>query len=126
MDSFYIIVSAVAIILLISVLTYVGIKMSDKTSNVLVYPPSSQPCPDYWVQSSDSKNPGCVIGKINSGNTSGNYNISDTLGYKVNGNVINFADNAWTSGGKTAICQQQKWANKYDVHWDGVSNYNSC
>ena len=50
----------------------------------------------------------------------------------TNGNVasaastINFADDAWSSQGQTAICAKKKWAVNWGISWDGVTNYNSC
>jgi hypothetical protein len=146
MDVFYIIVLTVAVCLLIAILAYIGVKMSNKSSNVSVYPPTALPCPDYWSQTTDtSGNTICVIppyvaagsaGPIPS-NTGKIYNDSgsNTLnsakpavpGYTTkNGNVINFSDPAWAASGKNSICSQKQWANTNLVQWDGISNYGNC
>jgi hypothetical protein len=97
--------------------------MSNKKTDVSVYPPSSQPCPDYWLQSADPNTPGCVIPPNTNPNTKV-FNKSDT--YAMNNNIINFDDISWASNGKTKLCNQKDWANRYNIQWDGVSNYNSC
>lgn len=124
MESFYIIVLSVALLLLIVILTYIGIKMGDKTSNVSVYPPSSQPCPDYWLQSANPTNLGCVIPPTGQTNTSAALNSSNTPGY--NNGVINFGDQKWSNNGATSTCNQLAWANKNSIQWDGVSNFSGC
>jgi hypothetical protein len=123
MDSFYVIVLSIASLLLIIILTYIGVKMTDKSSNVSVYPPSSQPCPDYWLQSSNAAFPGCVIPPATQANTKP---FKSTNTYGMNNNIINFDDPAWATNGKTKLCNQKDWANKYNIQWDGVSNYNNC
>lgn len=32
----------------------------------------------------------------------------------------------WTKNGRSAICGQWDWCNKYGIQWDGTSNYNGC
>jgi len=124
MDSFYTIVLTIALFLLIIILTYVGIQMTNRTSNVSVYPPSAQPCPDYWLQSADPTKPGCVIPPVGQKNTSGTLGSENTPGFK--NNVINFNDPKWSDNGATATCNQSTWASKNGIQWDGVSNYNGC
>jgi hypothetical protein len=53
-------------------------------------------------------------------------NDGNTVGYDRAKNIINFNDTRWSSGGKISVCAQKDWANKYNIMWDGVSNYNSC
>jgi hypothetical protein len=136
MDLFYIIVLSVATVLLILLLTYIGISMKNaKTSgDGDVFPPSASSCPDYW-SSSVSDPSSCVVPKNVAGikNIGSIYDVnglvlndSNTVGYDLAKNVINFNDTRWASGGKIAVCAQKDWANKYNIMWDGVSNYNSC
>jgi hypothetical protein len=120
MDSFYVIVLTVAALILIIVLTYIGVKMTDKSSNLSVYPPFTQPCPDYWVQSAGTKM--CSIPPANKKNSK-NFG-SDTHG--MSGGIIDFGNNGWERNGKSKLCNQKDWANKNDIQWDGVSNYNGC
>uniref|UniRef100_A0A6C0B782 Uncharacterized protein n=1 Tax=viral metagenome TaxID=1070528 RepID=A0A6C0B782_9ZZZZ len=98
--------------------------MTNKSSNVSVYPPSAQPCPDYWLQSVDPNNPGCIIPPRGQINTSGTLGQSNTPGLK--NDVINFNDIKWSSNGATATCNQSAWASKNGIQWDGVSNFNGC
>jgi len=142
MDAFYIIVLSVAVILLITILTYIGLKMTNNSSNVSIYPPTSLPCPDYWAQTTDSNgNTVCFIppyvssdssspipsntGKIY-GSNGANTLDSKTPGYLTNNNSINFSDPAWAASGKTKVCAQKQWANSNLIQWDGVSNFSSC
>jgi hypothetical protein len=124
MDSFYTIVLTIALFLLIVILTYVGIQMSNKSSNISVYPPAAQPCPDYWLQSADPTKPGCVIPPVGQTNTSSTFSNVNTPGFS--GNIINFNDPSWSRNGATATCNQSTWASKNGIQWDGVSNFNGC
>lgn len=128
MEAFYLIVITIAIILLIVILTYIGVKMTNKSSNVSVYPPTTQKCPDYWVQSDDATNNICVVPPTPGSNT-GTFTNADTygLGTLSNGSkTINFSDAGWSNASGTTTCNQKKWANKHNIQWDGVSNYNAC
>jgi len=129
MEAFYLIVITVAIILLILVLTYIGVKMSNKSSNASVYPPVTQNCPDYWLQSSDPNNPGCIAPPAGKPNTAKKgFNSADTYGLNAANDkqVINFTDAGWSNASGTTTCNKKTWANRYNIQWDGVSNYNSC
>ena len=130
---FYNIVIIVAVVLLILVLTYLAIKMTTakyyNESNV-PFPPVMSTCPDYWKVDGSY----CIIpdnGKTNTGSIYGNAGLillssASTYGY-VNGNTaINFNDTKWGTSGKSSVCQQKDWAGKYNIIWDGVSNYNNC
>lgn len=142
MEPFYLIVLGIAVIIFILVLTFIGLLMQTGKTN-MVYPPISNTCPDYW--NIDGSNcvipPGAATG--GSGTNVGDYDgtgntgrftkmsdvkmpISKSSG-TVNGTtVFSPSDPAWTSGGLTALCAQNKWANQNNIIWDGVSNYNSC
>jgi len=124
MDLFYIIVLTVAVIVLILVLTYMGLAM--KNSSVTApYPGSQEICPDYWNIVDGNY---CVIpstGKKNKGNTDA-ITSADTYGLSSDGKSINFQNSLWGSTGVSSVCAQQKWANKFGVVWDGVTNYNGC
>ena len=136
MDLFYIIVLSVATILLILLLTYIGILMRNAktSSNGDIFPPVANSCPDYWGASpsdpSSCNIPRNVAGVKNIGSIYDinglTLNDTNTIGYDRGKNLINFNDTRWSSGGKTAVCGQKEWANKYNIMWDGVSNYNSC
>jgi len=143
MEMFYIIVVSIAIIFLIVILTLIGIAMRYQNKST-VFPPMANDCPDFWTIAADGKS--CTIpsdGKRNVGdlyvplaNTLKiSYSSADkfpTYTPGTNGNVasaastINFADDAWSSQGQTAICAKKKWAVNWGISWDGVTNYNSC
>jgi hypothetical protein len=143
MEMFYIIVVSIAIIFLIVILTLIGIAMRYQNKST-VFPPMANDCPDFWTIAADGKS--CSIpsnGKRNVGNlyvpVTDTLNISYSSADKfptytpgTNGNVasaastINFADDAWSSQGQTAICAKKKWAVNWGISWDGVTNYNSC
>lgn len=40
--------------------------------------------------------------------------------------IFNTSDPQWTSGGKTAVCQQKTFSNNNNIYWDGISNTNQC
>jgi hypothetical protein len=142
MDIFYTIVLTVAVILLIAVLSYIGVKMTNNSSSVAIYPPTSLPCPDYWAQSTDSNgNTVCFIPPYvaadssspipaNTGKIYGSDGVntlnSSTPGFSTNNNSINFSNPGWASFGKTNVCAQKQWANSNLIQWDGVSNFSSC
>jgi hypothetical protein len=140
METFYIVVLSIAAILLIILLTFIGIIMGkQKTSQT--FPSEKNHCPDFWKVSNDPSMPQyCVIPDSSSGLNCGTLysgslltadmsNPSITPGFKSvkqpdNSviNYINFKDPGWSGG----ICAQKTWAKKYQIVWDGVTNYNSC
>ena len=140
MELFYLIVLGIAVIIFILVLTFIGLLMQTGKTN-MVYPPISNTCPDYW--NIDGSN--CVIptgaayataaiavgdydGTGNTGRFTKKSDVKMPIStINVGGTtVFSPSDPAWTSGGLTALCAQNKWANQYNILWDGVSNYNSC
>jgi hypothetical protein len=129
MEWFYFIVIAIAIILLIIMLTYVGMRMvgANKSGNSdTVFPPTTNSCPDRWTTIGDV----CTIPETN-GNNRG---IMDTVGltaintpgYTSTSKTIDFSDVGWDALGTTSRCAKQKWVNSRGIIWDGVSNYNQC
>jgi len=40
--------------------------------------------------------------------------------------MFNKNDPKWITNGGQSICAQQKFANQYNIYWDGVSNTNQC
>jgi hypothetical protein len=141
MDNFQMIVLAIAVLILIVILTFIGITLATSKKSV-VFPPVSNTCPDYWQVSSDGKS--CTVPSSSTVTNTGSIFNKDggklqdsftttkltarypfgTPGYSDG--IISFSDAGWTSNGKSAICQQKSWANNYGIQWDGVSNYNRC
>ena len=117
--SFYFIVVIIAIIILILALTSVGLLIRNLNQSK-PFPSSASECPDYWVVNNDGS---CSIPTgINGPNTG--YTNTDTPG--LSNKNIKFTDAGWKSQGISELCAKKKWANKYNVLWSGVSNYNSC
>jgi hypothetical protein len=145
MEAFYLIVLSIAAILLILILTYVGIAMSNNKNKKGAYPPQSGSCPDYWsistvdassciIPAKTHRNAGTKTVAANGDATTSIYdatgklllNASNTAGLKTSTNSVNFGDAKWTTSGVSALCAQKTWANTYGIVWDGVTNYNSC
>ena len=141
MPSFYLIAVIVAVVFLILCLTGVGILMKYQNAGQK-FPPAAQPCPDGWKVEPD----GSCSAKITSDNLSTGklhlftgadlsrnspYFVSYTFpsGY-LNTSTLNNVDISINFTKKDATwttCQEKTWANKYNIQWDGVTNYNgSC
>lgn len=128
MDIFYIIVLSVAVMLLILVLTYIGIKMVyNKNAAGNTFPPSYSPCPDYWKTDSNGR---CVVPSAGATNrgvgsaSTGSYDFAP--GYSSSPiQSIDFTAAGWTNNG-SSICSKRTWANNNNIVWDGITNYNGC
>lgn len=136
MDYFYIIVSTIAVVILIILLTYIGIVMSKSGFNMPTFPPNYNTCPDFWEEmdgkciipaSASNKNAGTIYNtdgsfKLNSSNTPGFIPRTSETGSK---NMVDFTNSTWGTG-STARCKIQKWANNYGLLFDGVTNFSDC
>jgi hypothetical protein len=136
MDYFYIIVSVIAIVVLIILLTIVGISLRNHSTSPggNTWPPTESTCPDYWkVDKNDStycmlpdsngnyRNSGSIFKTVNNASVlDGNFTTTNVKGYDANASRINFADPYYTA------CNKQSWAKKWNVYWDGYTNYNGC
>jgi len=139
MERFHIIVLAIATIVLVLILVFIGILLSKGNTN-LAYPPNFGVCPDYWVIDASSNK--CIIPKfsddvINVGNMYGSDPsppdppledfVLQTPGYsydvsnQIITHYIDFKSDDWSG-----ICSKRKWANENGIVWDGISNYNNC
>ena len=128
METFYLIVLAIAIILLIIILAYIGI-YGMKSNNISAYPPVKYDCPDYWKK---DENDACVIpseGSPNMGAFGGEMDLTPDLeniiGIDTNNTAIDFNDAGWSATGSSR-CSQKKWAIDNNIVWDTVTNYNQC
>ena len=131
MDSFQITVLIIAAVLLILIFTTIGILTKYSTVQQ-VYPPVANNCPDFWTVKNDES---CGLPSYTAKNYVNGDNLTEnntggsgiyTPGYSTSAKSINFSDPNWGSLGKTALCAKKDWANKNEISWDGVSNYNSC
>jgi hypothetical protein len=138
---FYTIVILIAIVLLIIILTYIGIQLNFKKDSSVQFPPVANTCPDYWVSdgsycivpANGKTNIGTIYDKTNGtilltpnttyGFVSANTMVGNTV---ITNPRIDFSVIGWSSMGKSSLCQQKDWSNKYNIIWDGVSNYNNC
>lgn len=141
MDWFRIIVLTVAIIVLIILLILIGLLLNKGNTNQ-AWPPSYNTCPNYWMISEDGSN--CMIpanlgaNSLNTGKIYGNLPANlpsegsalTTRFVKYNNPMAYVADP--TGGDYIAldkfkgVCEKKCWSNKFDIVWDGVSNYNNC
>jgi len=110
MDQFYLIVVAIAVVLLILCLTGVGILMGYQNAN-LTFPPSQNTCPDGWTATGST----CTAP---TGTTI--QGVTPAQGY-TQPDKIDFGNAYWAN-----TCDKKKWANMYNINWDGVSNYTKC
>lgn len=140
MESFYLIVLGIAIVMLILVLTGIGLLMRTQTASS-VYPPMANTCPDGWTIAADGS---CTIpstgpnrGFIIAGTSYTQTDIQNSLlkstkkdgpypGTSFTASSFSPTDADWSSNKLSAVCQQKKWANTNNIVWDGISNYNSC
>lgn len=134
MDSFYLIVLAVATLVLILMLAFLGWNMSNAKKGTR-FPTITTSCPDNW------KSEKLIVGGAEiiacKRPESGQYNYGTTLtiddkkkGY-INAtypNSLNFADNLWNKDVKipNPTCAKKKWAEDYKIEWDSVKNANYC
>ena len=138
MEWFYFIVIAVAVILLIIMLTYIGTRMvsNQKTGNTSsVFPPVKNNCPDLWKSNMIGNTVTCKIPASTGSNVGDlytndkgdevNFNIGTVLGTGPDKAVAFSIDNANTMG-MSGDCAKKKWANTHGILWDGISNYNQC
>jgi hypothetical protein len=126
MDPFNSTVLGIALVILILALTYVGIMMvyykQKITGSNGAFPSSSATCPDYWLYDGTFCTP-----DSNGKNVPPGFNTSSSKGILgANGNRFKPDDKIWSANGKSAICNQQAWANANSILWDGVSNYTGC
>ena len=123
MDSFYIIVACVAIVLLILVLTVIGLMMKNQ-NRIDVYPPHQSKCPDYWSIDSDGL---CIANISPIVNGLSSYNINDnTKRILKNATVTNSGGTYRFDFTKNSVCDNKAWANNYNIQWDGYSNAVTC
>jgi hypothetical protein len=128
--NFFMIVISIASFLLIVSLTYIGIVLSRNASST-PYPPIANACPDGW---GIDTNGNCII-PSNTTSSAGSNNLGTLATYNTipgfassgasTSGTFNPNDNGWASSGST-VCGKKLWANKYNIQWDGVSNYNGC
>jgi hypothetical protein len=134
---FYSIVIFIALLFLIGCLVFIGFLMQYQNAGQ-TFPPAINSCPDNWtVQGNVCVVPtgGSNLGHINTIPTAfiaETYGISNKINVDKNvftptdgSTIIDFNDPGWQKNGST-ICNKTKWANRFRINWDGVSNTTAC
>ena len=151
MDAFQKIVLIVATIILITLLIIVGMLLSRDNKNKN-FPPNALVCPDYWKEVGENE---CELGNTNIGDWNTAYPHSNN-GIDESGKVYFGSDSTSSTATKyddtysvyektdgtggtgaqiykenitltgTETCKKKKWANHWNIKWDGITNYNSC
>ncbi len=96
-------VIVIAIILLISSLTFIGYALYSNKSDQQ-FPPVQATCPDYWVAEGTN-----CINKQNLGTCPGPMDFVNIPHYQ----------------GDQGKCNKAKWAKSCGVTWDGITNNNN-
>jgi len=149
MPGFYTTVLILAVLLLIVCLIIFGIMMK-RSNKQLPFPPYADQCPVQWKPTTTG---GCLVPNatnpnlglfrpqfLNAANMDWPYyyqtyltatpsknNVTDVLQDFSNnlatrattGVALKFNDNV-------SLCDKYAWAKKFNVVWDGISNYNQC
>ena len=111
------VILTIAIILLIVLLIFINMSLSNATASI-AWPPTLTSCPDYWVDLG-TKGPG-----------SGCYNVqsSGTCNKPVSGataeapGLTELKDFTGASySGINGLCAKKRWAKGCDVTWDGLT-----
>lgn len=99
-------VFAVALIVLIMILIFVGVSLTYANKRVK-WPPIIGACPDYWLDTSPQGNGSdCIWNQRNN-------NIG------TSSNHMNFAVNPYV--GNQGLCNKYNWATSKNVSWDGIT-----
>ena len=125
----------IATVILIAILAIMGIMITDQGHGT-VFPPTSNTCPDYWLQDAtgmcyfplgkDAKNIGIIDASANSPSSSVAPFAFTSTDSSLGAYYLDPKNKSWNGMGKTSICAQREWATKNSIVWDGVTNYNSC
>lgn len=151
-DSFYLIVLSIAIIILIIALGFMGWMLSHQKDEIK-FPGITTTCPDFWTISQDGTKCEQPVNNFNKGTVKPGIKNKDKKditsvleAYKKPGtsewttipgkstaaaeekhtaNSFDSNDAGWGSG-NDAICNKRKWANNNKINWDTVTNVNFC
>ena len=130
MDAFQKIVLVVATIILITLLVIVGILLNRDNKNKN-FPPNALVCPDYWKEVEENV---CQSTETNKGDWTDQAGTNINFGSdSTSSGVTKYDDENYTNNEKSNItltgtetCKKKKWANHWNIKWDGITNYNSC
>jgi hypothetical protein len=142
-DTFYIVVGTIAVLLLIGILAFLGVAMNKQYVSRPFPERTIQKCPDYWQPDGSGKcviptsgagmnNVGDLTGVALTTTKTGQYNVLYTPGLSSNKKSIDFNSEDWkkyntmVGANLNTLCQKQQWLNDHKVVWDGISNNNVC
>ena len=133
MDSFYLIVLAVATLVLILMLAFLGWNMSNAKKGTR-FPTITTSCPDNWKSETINVNNVDIIACKRPASDKYNYGTTLTIDGAQKGYItgktehLNFADNLWNKDVKipNPTCAKKDWAGTSGVKWDSVDNANYC
>lgn len=127
--NFYLLVSGIALLILIIVLTTIGLlaKNSEYSGQ---FPPNAAQCPDYWQMDGSM----CIVPMHEKELNAGKQPYANPVGFEYidhNGKkAIDFKDSVWTQdllpNDANNNCGLTAWANLNNILWDGVSNSSLC
>jgi hypothetical protein len=141
-DSFYLIVLSIAVIILIIALGFMGWMLSHQKDDIK-FPGITTTCPDFWTIAGDGSCVRPATTHFNYGNDSksgsGMNNIlksykppgaskwADVPGIDSTSSPTKFNSKAdgWGSA-NDAICNKRKWSSDNGILWDTVTNVNFC
>ena len=126
MDSFYFIVLAVATIVLIMMLAFLGWTMSN-AKKATRFPTITTTCPDNWKSEKQYiNNKDVILCKIPKSNQ---YNYANNITSNINmQDYMDFSNEKWNKDSKipNPTCAKKKWAEDKKISWDSVINANYC
>jgi hypothetical protein len=135
-DSFYLIVLSIAVIILIIALGFMGWMLSHQKDDIK-FPGITTTCPEFWTIDTDGKS--CIQpNNFNKGTAAPASGKGIFESYKKTGTTTWEKMPGWTSGtkfdstastwgsGNEAICNKKKWSNDNKINWDTVTNVNFC
>lgn len=102
MGTFYQIVLSVLGILLVLILVTVGYTLRTTTKKRGATAPVAAACPDFWTIDASGN---CVASPSNKGSFSATFASFQGTEYK----------------GDIGLCNKRKWADQFNVAWDGIS-----
>jgi hypothetical protein len=128
MEWFYLTVLAVAILLLIIMLTFIGtrIKKNEKSadSSNNVFPPVQNTCPDLWEATQVDDIIKCKIPSTD--NIGSLRNSEKGIITDLAAGARGYDNDTMNFSSYETECEKKRWADQFNIKWDGISNYNQC
>ena len=145
MDNFYLIVLGAASLILILMLAFMGWTISNARKTTR-YPSITTTCPDNWTPVPTDNHPGLCqrptndkynYGKVAASTKTIDNDLSTYMTVVKDAVVpvgviadddtkMNFSPDVWSGTGIDPTCAKKKWADKYNITWDSVTNAAYC